>query len=107
MTGFTTADIPDLTGRTAIVAGASSGTGLETARALAAHGARVVLGVRDEASGALPALYAAVADLPGDTFAGPSRPASAAAAASPPRAPARGPRATPGRPAASGTSPRS
>ncbi len=59
MTGFTTADIPDLAGRTAIITGASSGIGLETAKALAAHGARVILAVRDEvkgraAAGALP-----------------------------------------------------
>jgi NAD(P)-dependent dehydrogenase (short-subunit alcohol dehydrogenase family) len=60
MSGFTTADIPDLAGRTAIVTGASSGIGLETARALAAHGARVVLAVRDEARGA-----AAASALPG------------------------------------------
>lgn len=37
----------DLTGRTVLVTGASSGLGVETARALAAHGARLVLGVRD------------------------------------------------------------
>jgi len=59
MSGFTTADIPDLAGRTAIVTGASSGIGLETAKALSAHGARVVLAVRDaargdKAAGALP-----------------------------------------------------
>ena len=51
MSGFTAADIPDLTGRTAIVTGASSGIGLETAKALTAHGARVILAVRDEAKG--------------------------------------------------------
>jgi NAD(P)-dependent dehydrogenase (short-subunit alcohol dehydrogenase family) len=51
MTGFSTADIPDLTGQPAIVTGASSGIGLETAKALIAHGARVVLAVRDEARG--------------------------------------------------------
>jgi NAD(P)-dependent dehydrogenase (short-subunit alcohol dehydrogenase family) len=51
MTGFSAADIPDLTGQTAIVTGASSGIGLETAKALIAHGARVVLAVRDEARG--------------------------------------------------------
>jgi NAD(P)-dependent dehydrogenase (short-subunit alcohol dehydrogenase family) len=51
MSGFSTADIPDLTGRTAIVTGASSGIGLETAKALTAHGARVILAVRDEAKG--------------------------------------------------------
>lgn len=38
----------DLSGRTAVVTGASSGLGLETARALAAHGAEVVLLARDE-----------------------------------------------------------
>ena len=51
MTGFSLADIQDLTGQTAIVTGASSGIGLETAKALIAHGARVILAVRDEAKG--------------------------------------------------------
>src|SRR6201995_2316240 len=51
MTGFSTADIPDLTGQTAVVTGASSGIGLETAKALVAHGARGVLAARDEAKG--------------------------------------------------------
>lgn len=41
----------DLTGRTAIVTGASSGLGLETARVLAAAGAAVTLAVRDTAVG--------------------------------------------------------
>ncbi len=45
--GWTAADIPDLTGRRAVVTGASSGLGLETARALAAHGADVVMTSRD------------------------------------------------------------
>ncbi|MFG3289176.1 oxidoreductase [Streptomyces sp. NPDC048179] len=44
---FTTADLPDLTGRTAIVTGANSGVGLATVRALAGAGARVVLAVRN------------------------------------------------------------
>jgi NADP-dependent 3-hydroxy acid dehydrogenase YdfG len=38
--------MPALTGRTAIVTGASSGIGLATARALVAEGARVALGAR-------------------------------------------------------------
>jgi hypothetical protein len=130
MSGFTAADIPDLTGQTAIVTGASSGLGLATAQALADHAARLqpveagqpavhhraaapadrggsaarataahpgyaatslqshsgsrltgfamgTLGNRllaqDAAGGALPTLYAAFADIPGGTFAGPSR----------------------------------
>lgn len=42
----------DLTGRFAIVTGASSGIGIETARALAAAGAHVTLAVRDADAGA-------------------------------------------------------
>ena len=42
-----TADIPDQTGRTAIITGANTGLGYETATALAAKGARVVLAVRN------------------------------------------------------------
>jgi NAD(P)-dependent dehydrogenase (short-subunit alcohol dehydrogenase family) len=47
MADFTTADLPDLSGRTAIVTGANSGVGLATARALAGAGARVTLAVRN------------------------------------------------------------
>lgn len=39
----------DLTGTTVLITGASAGLGVETARALAAHGASLVLGVRDPA----------------------------------------------------------
>jgi NAD(P)-dependent dehydrogenase (short-subunit alcohol dehydrogenase family) len=47
----------DLTGRRVLLTGASAGLGVETARALVAHGASVVAGVRDQAkaTGALAA----------------------------------------------------
>jgi NAD(P)-dependent dehydrogenase (short-subunit alcohol dehydrogenase family) len=48
---WTRRDIPDLRGRTAIITGANTGLGLETARGLAARGAAVVLAVRDPAKG--------------------------------------------------------
>jgi NAD(P)-dependent dehydrogenase (short-subunit alcohol dehydrogenase family) len=44
---WTSADIPDQTGRTAVITGGNTGLGYETARALAARGARVVLAVRN------------------------------------------------------------
>jgi len=57
-----TGKLPDLTGKTAIVTGASSGLGVETAKALAAAGARVILAVRSPARG-----EAAAATLKGTT----------------------------------------
>ena len=47
MTKWTAADIPDQTGRTAVITGANTGLGFETAAALAARGAQVVLAVRN------------------------------------------------------------
>ena len=58
--GWTAADIPDQTGRTAVVTGANGGLGLETARALAGAGAHVVMAARNQEKAA-----AAVADING------------------------------------------
>jgi len=46
--GWSRADIPDLSGKVAVVTGANGGLGLETADALAAKGARVLMAVRDQ-----------------------------------------------------------
>lgn len=61
---WTTADIPDQSGRLALITGASSGLGLETARALVARGATVILGCRSRtrAECARQELLGAVAD---------------------------------------------
>jgi NAD(P)-dependent dehydrogenase (short-subunit alcohol dehydrogenase family) len=63
---WTTADIPDQSGRTAVVTGANGGLGLETSRALAAAGAHVVMAARNQEKAA-----AAVEDIRG-TVADPS-----------------------------------
>jgi NAD(P)-dependent dehydrogenase (short-subunit alcohol dehydrogenase family) len=52
MAPWTTDDIPDLSGRTALVTGANSGLGFESALALARAGAQVVLACRDQTKGA-------------------------------------------------------
>ena len=59
---WTAADLPRLAGRTFVITGANSGIGLEAARALAAHEARVILAVRDVAKG-----ERAAAEIGGDT----------------------------------------
>ena len=55
---WNTKDIPDQHGRVAVITGANGGLGLETARALAAKGAHIVMAVRNEAKAA-----AAVEDI--------------------------------------------
>ncbi|HUR01743.1 MAG TPA: oxidoreductase [Nonomuraea sp.] len=51
MKTWTPADMPDLSGKTAIVTGANSGIGLPTALELARHGARVIVATRSAAKG--------------------------------------------------------
>jgi NAD(P)-dependent dehydrogenase (short-subunit alcohol dehydrogenase family) len=55
---WSTADIPDQTGRVAVVTGANGGLGLETSRALAEKGAHVVMAARNQEKAA-----AAVEDI--------------------------------------------
>jgi len=62
--GWRATDIPDQSGRVAVVTGANGGLGLETARELSRKGARVVMAVRNQrkAQDALANIRASVAD---------------------------------------------
>ena len=62
MPTFSPSSIPDMTGTTVIVTGANSGIGRVAASALADHGARVILAVRNTDKG-----NAAAAQMPGAT----------------------------------------
>jgi len=62
MSHWTADDVPDQSGRTFVITGANSGIGFEAAKALAGHGARVVLAVRDTEKG-----RRAAARIDGDT----------------------------------------
>lgn len=61
---WSTADIPDQSGRVAVITGANGGLGLESARALAGAGAHVVLAVRnqDKARAAVDDIRATIPD---------------------------------------------
>ena len=48
---YSTSDIPDLNGKTIVITGANSGLGLQSARTLAEHGARITIAVRNAAKG--------------------------------------------------------
>jgi NAD(P)-dependent dehydrogenase (short-subunit alcohol dehydrogenase family) len=61
MPKWTTAQVGDLSGRTIVITGATSGIGLVTTRELARAGARVVLAVRDLDKG-----YRVAAEMAGD-----------------------------------------
>ena len=62
MTKWTTDNIPDQSGRIAIITGSNSGIGFEAAKALAEKGAEVILAVRSQAKG-----DAAIASIQAET----------------------------------------
>jgi len=64
MSGWTTADIPDQSGRVALVTGGNSGLGYQTVLQLARQGARVLLAARDRARGAAALERLAAAGVP-------------------------------------------
>jgi len=65
---WTTSDIPDQSGKIALITGANSGLGLEASRELARKGATVVMAVRDLEKGEA-ALTRIKADVPGADLA--------------------------------------
>jgi NAD(P)-dependent dehydrogenase (short-subunit alcohol dehydrogenase family) len=64
MVDWNDSDVPDQTGRTALVTGATGGLGLRVAEVLASHGARVLIGSRnrDRGAAALARVSAAATD---------------------------------------------
>ena len=69
-TTWTSDDVPGQHGRLAVITGANTGLGFETARVLAARGASVVLAVRDTDKGKAAAARIA-GDAPGAPTAAP------------------------------------
>ncbi len=67
MSDWTTADIPDQTGRTILVTGANSGIGFEASKALVDKGAHVVLACRSKSKAEAAIDEIAAGDAPGTT----------------------------------------